>query len=278
MDETRIGIRKRRYNELPATAQCLGLRLHSVGEGFWHARRVSQFFGINCHADEVRAIYLHGGRGRFRVADGTWQTVDAGQLCWIPPGETVSYRPHASQLWIEHWITCSGSSIDRWLREGMLPQQALVLTVPPLHADFDRIMRACEQADYPEAAWAALGILRRISTAPTELPEARHPVREQISRIRANPAHAWNLDHLASEAELTRDGLRRAFLRFTEQAPLPFITTCRLDLARQFLLDGYAVAAAAKAAGWQDTGYFSRQFHRHYGCTPRQMRERISAE
>jgi AraC-like DNA-binding protein len=257
-------------------AQCLGLRLHSVGEGFWHARRAALFPAIAGRDDEVRAVYLTGGGGRLRVADGVWQKVVAGQLCWIPPGQQVRYRPHPEGLWIERWLSCSGVSIGMWLQHGMLPSRAQILDVPALHGDFERAMQACEQANYAGAAWAALAILRWISDAPSVLPEARHLVYEQITRIRAGPARPWDLDQLAAEAQLSRDGLRRAFIRLAGLAPLPFITACRLDLARQFLLDGYPVAAAAKAAGWQDTGYFSRQFRRHYGCAPRDMRARVA--
>ncbi|MDD4538867.1 MAG: helix-turn-helix transcriptional regulator, partial [Lentisphaeria bacterium] len=51
-----------------------------------------------------------------------------------------------------------------------------------------------------------------------------------------------------------------------------YLTMVRMNQAKTLLLDGRMnVSEIADAVGYEDSGYFSKVFKRHFGCSPSSM-------
>ena len=64
-----------------------------------------------------------------------------------------------------------------------------------------------------------------------------------------------------------------------KQTPLDYVIKRKLLAAcRLFTQEGASIGLAAKAVGYSDQMYFSKQFKKHMGCTPSQYRQASNAE
>ena len=67
---------------------------------------------------------------------------------------------------------------------------------------------------------------------------------------------------------------RKEFQRFYHCSPMEYIKTRRLEHACQLLRTKlYSVAEVATRSGFDSISYFSAQFHRHFGISPRAYRD-----
>lgn len=100
---------------------------------------------------------------------------------------------------------------------------------------------------------------------------------DSVRRIERDPAAAWTLSQLASEARLSPFHYLRTFTRVTGVTPHQFILRARLRLAAIHLAAADArVIEVAGAAGFQDLSNFNHSFRAEYGVAPRRYRSMVS--
>lgn len=84
-----------------------------------------------------------------------------------------------------------------------------------------------------------------------------------------------SIGNLARIAKMSPSGFIRNFRDITGLPPRQYILNLRLDFACSELVAGRSpVSEIAFNAGFNDSNYFTRLFHKHMGCTPRQYRAR----
>ena len=67
----------------------------------------------------------------------------------------------------------------------------------------------------------------------------------------------------------------RSFKRYTGVTPLQYITTIRINKAKELLKDsGYSIQEIGSLVGYDNQLYFSRMFKKQTGCSPSQYREK----
>lgn len=90
-----------------------------------------------------------------------------------------------------------------------------------------------------------------------------------IRAIHANPAHSWTVAELAKAAALSRSSF---FVRFREAvgvAPMVYLLTWRVALAKNLLRGkSMAVAEVAERVGYRSASAFSVAFSRYVGQPP----------
>jgi AraC family ethanolamine operon transcriptional activator len=94
-------------------------------------------------------------------------------------------------------------------------------------------------------------------------PDAVRLARLATDYILANMHAPLRIGAICSELQCDLKSLERAFQRVHGMSPRRFLTLCRLNKARQLLLDGtgkHSVTSAATACGIQHFGRFSQQY------------------
>ncbi|WBS05114.1 AraC family transcriptional regulator [Pseudoduganella sp. SL102] len=87
--------------------------------------------------------------------------------------------------------------------------------------------------------------------------------------IHATPARAWTVAALAQEAALSRSGFFERFNQAVGVAPMEYVLTWRMALAKDLLRRGDCrIAQVAEQVGYSSASTFNVAFTRHAGITP----------
>ena len=109
------------------------------------------------------------------------------------------------------------------------------------------------------------------------LPTLHPGVQELLARIEADPAASWNLDALASAAQLEKSYLARVFKSATGLAPVAYVARARLEFAASLLLrTDLPVQSVAEQVGIVDPNLFARRFRSHFGMSATSYRARFA--
>jgi len=94
-----------------------------------------------------------------------------------------------------------------------------------------------------------------------------------ISALERDYREAWTLDRMARIANLSRSGLLRTFRRATGQPPIAYLINRRMEAAMGLLRGSdRTITEIAFEVGFEDANYFTRQFRKTIGMTPRGYR------
>ncbi len=94
-----------------------------------------------------------------------------------------------------------------------------------------------------------------------------------LDHIRDNFRTGISIAGLAKLCGISDEYLRFLFKSLTGQTPLSYINNLRLESAREMLRSEFVtVAEAAEANGFENPGYFSRLFKKHYNIPPSKAR------
>ena len=92
-----------------------------------------------------------------------------------------------------------------------------------------------------------------------------------------NPAHPWTVAELARETGLSRAALARRFTELVGEPPMSFLTSWRIALAADLLLEpGATVGSVAPQVGYSSPFALSTAFKRVRGMSPQQYRTRAA--
>jgi AraC-like DNA-binding protein len=92
-----------------------------------------------------------------------------------------------------------------------------------------------------------------------------------------NPAHPWTVAELAGETGLSRSALARRFNELVGEPPMSFLTSWRIALAADLLLEpGATVGSVAPQVGYSSPFALSTAFKRVRGMSPQQYRTRAA--
>ncbi len=96
---------------------------------------------------------------------------------------------------------------------------------------------------------------------------------QSLQAIHQDPATPWTVESLAREAGLSRTAFANRFSELTSYTPLNHLTSWRMQLARQLLVESdLPIIDVAAQAGYQSEASFGRVFKRHIGQPPASYR------
>lgn len=84
------------------------------------------FFG------QFAVVYVVGGGGKYRDANGYRHTVTPGDLIWVFPKLGHSYGPSDSASWNEIYICFHGPIFNLWMKSGLINVQRPVWCLEPI--------------------------------------------------------------------------------------------------------------------------------------------------
>lgn len=107
----------------------------------------------------------------------------------------------------------------------------------------------------------------------SEYHKSLYRIASAISFLEENYKELPKLDELAGMNHMSANNFLRVFKAATGFSPLEYAIRLRLENACGLLLQGdISISEAAYESGFKDSNYFSRQFKKTTGLTPRQFR------
>lgn len=95
-----------------------------------------------------------------------------------------------------------------------------------------------------------------------------------LTAMHQSPEKRWSVSDLASCAGMSRTSFAEQFNAKTGMPPLKYLTTWRMQIARQALVEqGLSVAQTAELVGYSSEASFSRVFSKSLGAPPSAMRK-----
>lgn len=216
--------------------------------------------------------YLHAGRMEMAVDGGAAVVLDRPAAFWHLPERRYRYGAVDRRGWDHHWVLLAGPRARRLVEElqrvhpaGWAPVDDPAPFRARMRVLID-ITRRGDPARRPEGVALVEELVARLVARP---PAALAPVLALAERMRADPLRPWPLAREAAALGLSAVHLRRLFRRAVGMSPVAWCVASRLQVAAGALVDGAAVAAAGRLAGYRDPHQFSRMFRRRYGAAPR---------
>lgn len=113
----------------------------------------------------------------------------------------------------------------------------------------------------------------RVLSRSDELPKASQKFRKVIDHIQAHLGENIEIQELARLCFLSDSQFRRRFRAQFRLSPREFILRTRLQVASKMLVEtDEAIIEVSLKCGFSDQSYFTRQFRKFFGKTPKQYR------
>ncbi|MDX2109355.1 MAG: helix-turn-helix domain-containing protein [Verrucomicrobiota bacterium] len=255
------------------------------------------------HHDFAELVIILSGRG-IHLTEGISYPIAAGEVFVIHPGISHGYADPEKLSLINILIrTDLLREFDRELA-GLAGYHALFTIEPALRKRQDFSSRLnlrlsemehlCEWVESmereitsndPGADFVAVAYLRLIVAAVSrQYARPFLPVERSSLRIAQVLSHMENhyggpvcIKDLTKVAALSERSLLRAFHDATGHAPMDYLLRLRVRRAAELLVKSNdKITTIAFACGFEDSNYFSRQFRRIIGTTPRDYRSGVT--
>ena len=97
-----------------------------------------------------------------------------------------------------------------------------------------------------------------------------------IRKIVGNPAVDYTRESMAQMLGVNIRTLTKSFQDTVFCSPMQFVIQSRMNLARQLLeAETMPVYQVAETCGYRSEAFFSREFKKHFGCSPREYVKRL---
>lgn len=230
-------------------------------------------------------IVVSSGRGACRTGETVCQ-VGPAQALVIPARAPHRYWSDDADPWTISWMHVRGEDAADFERAVVPGQTAAVVDLhEPLHVvgELERALTAMEQDETMpsllRAAGAGWSVLAQLAADAASGSQVRmEPVRAAQRYLREHLDAPVRVGELASRVGLSTSHFAAQFRRATGGGVVEYVKRLRIARASELLITTtMPIADIARAVGYDDPFYFSRQFRRVRDCSPTEFRERAAA-
>ncbi len=229
-------------------------------------------------------LYVYSGHCLLTLPGDRTQVVEKGNLVLYRPGQPQDYRFSNEDNGSQIFVHFTGTGVEEILKRAGLEhafiirashENELEMLLLKMVENFDAFGQ--EDTLYCEGLlMAVLGLLGLQQSRPDSDDHAPHHIKilnDIIGRIHTCPAEAFDLDAWAAQCGLTKSYFIQLFKKTTGMPPYRYLTSYRIQQARQLLLfSDLSVSEVGRACGYFDYNYFSRLFKKMEGVSPSQFR------
>jgi AraC family transcriptional regulator of arabinose operon len=224
-------------------------------------------------------IICADGAGWCRVPSGRHE-VEAGQALVIPAGAPHSYGAADDHPWTIWWLHLGGADVEE-LVGAVLAGSGPVVRAGDLYQAVslvEDVLGRMERDDSVRSRQAAAGsawhLLALLAADRAGAPASRTDAIQQAQQyLREHLATRISVAELAALAQLSPSHFAALFRRATGTGVLQYQTRLRMSRARELLdTTDQPIAEIARALGYADPFYFSRQFRSVHGVSPSDYR------
>jgi AraC-like DNA-binding protein len=121
-----------------------------------------------------------------------------------------------------------------------------------------------------------------LARAYTRIPAAQRKPLDRVSKLLGHIEQHYieplSIDDLTKSARMSPSSLYRLFRYLMGRPPVDYLIRLRISRAAEMLRrEPLRVSEISEAVGFSDSNYFTRQFHRVMGVSPREYRRRLPA-
>lgn len=208
-------------------------------------------------------------------------TVQRGQVVVLPPGHPHAYGADGRDPWTLWWFHAAGPDLESFLRVARMgvdmpvrrPRDlyAVVSLMSEVLSWMERDSTTTSLLGASGAAWHALTLL---ATERGRGEDGGDVIEHAVDYLRAHLAEHVSVPELAAMASLSSSHFSALFKRHVGYPVLQYQTMLRMARARELLdVTSASVTMIAAEVGFPDSFYFTRQFKKVHGVTPRAYRE-----
>lgn len=235
--------------------------------------------------DQAILIYNIEGKGVISAGNSEHELL-ADHFFIIPPGMSHAYHADKENPWSIYWIHFAGPKAKLFSRMSLQPihiergktsriNERLEL-FNEVFKNFDRGF-SIETLEYANlclnhllASFTHLGQFRLINES-----RGKDPVGQSINFMLENLDRKLTLANLAQQAKLSSPHFSRLFAKQTGHSPVDYFIQLKIQKACRLLDNSdWNIAEVARASGFEDQFYFSRQFRKVMNRPPREYRKR----
>ena len=201
------------------------------------------------------------------IGGGTSLTAEAGALTYMP--QDCAYQtetPEEGFMYTMHF----------YAQAPLMPQPMTTMPAAPLHleslfakavAHYDA--HGCDLFTFALAYQILDAARDAFSPAPLPIPRRMRHCKQYLDEHLTDSA--LRIGTLADMCGVSEVYFRREFKKFYGAAPLAYIKKRRIDMAKMLLDTGlYSVTDVALRCGFESPGYFSTEFRRMEGKSPKE--------
>ena len=231
--------------------------------------------------DENLLLYCVEGCGSLTV-DGTSTRIGIGDLILLRQGISHDYAADTVKPWTLYWVHFRGNSSNVFLDYmgyGKHQQKIYIGVSPALIASFNNLL-AARRTGYSIAAFInTANQLRQLFTQFGL--QSRQPITESATlnlvnvqnHMQDNLHQSLDLDALADIARLSKYHFSHRYKVLTGYSPMRHFTHMKMEAACRLLdTTERSIKSIAASLAYEDPLYFSRQFRKIIGSSPRQYR------
>lgn len=236
-------------------------------------------------ARENLMLLCTGGNGWCRTEEGQ-VTVTPGGAVLLPADRPHAYGAASDDPWTLWWFHFTGADAADLMQAARTAAGGPVTHLrdpAPVASLVSQVIDALDAgpttAGLTRASGAAWNALAQVIANGRRAPgPSLSPLERAVEHLRSTAPQRTSVSALASMVGLSTSQLTALFRRHLGVSPLRYQTQLRMGRARE-LLDGTTlpVSTVARAVGYDDPMYFSRQFTQFHGTPPTTYRARPSS-
>lgn len=234
------------------------------------------------HDDDL-IIYCAEGSGTITTS-GFSGYVNPGDLLLLPSGTQHSYQASDSDPWTIYWFHFSGLESDSLMDSLMQVASSPVVHLGPqplLIGDFTRLLKLRDSGFQFSVYQYSASLVRQILcylaveiTNTAAIAEHNFNLDKIQQLMREHLETRVDLDTLASSAQLSRYHFSCKYKQLTGYPPIQHFIRMKMEYACQLLDNSdHSIGAVGRRLGYDDPLYFSRQFRKVLGISPKTYRQ-----
>lgn len=229
--------------------------------------------------------FLAGGKGYVEV-DNEVFTLQKGDAFLYFPQQRQVYYSSQDDPWDVRWIHFYGHKLkDFMVEQGFHRNLWTLKQWKALLQGYEELLEEAEQNNIlHRTRLSALTYTILVEFMSYATPLAANRGTETMDRIlsllpsmQASSGEAFILEHWAEQTGVTPHYFCKLFRRATGMTPMDFITLCRMQNAKQLLIENsqLQVQDIAREVGYPSVSYFNQRFMQFEGVTPGQYRRKF---
>ncbi len=228
-------------------------------------------------------LFLSSGKAILQI-EGTEHVVTEKQAALIPAGSSYSYGSNSDFNWSQFWMkfesTGTESLLD-WTTLTASQPVANCTAAENVKRHFNAILNAVQRG-YTEhttlqLSLAIIKILISLHENPfdKENGESVSHIEHAMNQMREDVSNPQSLRTYAKRAGYSTSQFSHLFRQHTGTSPINYLNELRIQRAAEFLNNtDWSIKRIAYELGFEDPLYFSRNFRKCVGLSPRAYRAR----